>query len=78
MVLKQLGARPDLSHCHATQKLDALMASAVTPVGVGGAEVVQKYEFINNCYTKGYITNAYLLLVEKLLSGHLFYHLDHL
>ena len=61
MALKQLGAEPDLVHCHATQKLDALMTSAVTPVGVGGAEVVHSSMnlLINNCYTKGYIANAY-------------------
>ena len=50
MVLKQLGAGPELVHCHATLKLDALMTSAVTLVGVGGSgggTVVQNY----NCYT---------------------------
>ena len=51
-MLKQLGARPELVHCHATlTTLEALMTLVVTAVGVGGAEVVQYYEFINNCYT---------------------------
>ena len=39
--LKQLGAGPKLVHCHAILKLDALMTSAMTSVGVGGAVVVQ-------------------------------------
>ena len=46
VVLKQLGAGPELPHCHDTLTLDALMTSAVTLVGVGGAEVVQRYKII--------------------------------
>ena len=37
VVLKQLGAEPELVHCHATLTLEAFMTSAVTLVGVGGA-----------------------------------------
>ena len=37
VVLKQLGAGPELVHRHATRTLEAFMASAVTSVGVGGA-----------------------------------------
>ena len=40
VVLKQLGAGPELVHCHATLTLEAFMTSAVTPMGVGGAGVV--------------------------------------
>ena len=39
VVLKQLGAGPDLAHCHTILILEALMTSAVTSVGVGGAGV---------------------------------------
>ena len=39
VVLKQLGAEPELVHCHATLTLEALMTSAVTLVGVRGAGV---------------------------------------
>ena len=45
VVLKQLGAGPELVHCHATLTLEAFITSAVTSVGVGGAEVV--YSVIN-------------------------------
>ena len=37
MVLKQLGAGPELLHCHTTLTLEAFMTSTVTLVGVGGA-----------------------------------------
>ena len=37
VVLKQLGAGPELVHFHATLTLEAFMTSAVTSVGVGGA-----------------------------------------
>ena len=64
MELKQLGAGPDLVHCHVTLTVEGLVNGAVTLVGVGGAgvhgTVVQSY----NYYTKGFITNAYLLLVD--------------
>ena len=39
--MKQLGAGPELFHCHATLTLEALMSRAVTPVGVGGVGVIQ-------------------------------------
>ena len=55
VVLKQLGTGPELVHCHATLTLEVLVTSAVTSVGVGGAEVVQWYKY-NNCMTS-YITN---------------------
>ena len=76
VVLKQLEAEPELVHCHVTLTVEVLMISAVTSVGVGGAggdTVVQNY----NCCKKGYITNAHLLLADKLLWSHLCYHLDH-
>ena len=37
VVLKQLGAEPELVHCHDTLTLEALMSRKVTSVGVGGA-----------------------------------------
>ena len=37
VVLKQLGAGPELVHCHAILTLEAFMSQAVTLVGVGGA-----------------------------------------
>ena len=37
VVLKQLGAGPELVHCHVTLRLEAFMTSTVTLVGVGGA-----------------------------------------
>ena len=43
VVLKQLGAEPELVHCHATLTLEALVNQAVTSVGVGGAEGGRKY-----------------------------------
>ena len=43
MVLKQLGAGPELVHCHATLTLEAFMSQAVTLVGVGGAIGVTNY-----------------------------------
>ena len=52
VVLKQLGAGPELVHCHATLTLEALLNRAVTLVGVGGAEVVQCYSIC----MKGHIT----------------------
>ena len=39
--LKQLGAWPDLVHCHVTLTVEGLENWAVTLVGVGGAGVVQ-------------------------------------
>ena len=39
VVVKQLGAEPEPVHCHVTLTLEAFMISAVTLVGVGGAEV---------------------------------------
>ena len=36
-MLKQLGAEPELDHCHATLTLEAFMTSTVTLAGVGGA-----------------------------------------
>ena len=41
MVLKQLGAEPELVHCHVTMTLDAFLSQAVTLVGVGGAGIKQ-------------------------------------
>ena len=41
VVLKQLGAEPELVHCHTTLTLEALMNQAVTSEGVGGAGVIQ-------------------------------------
>ena len=40
VVLKQLGAGPELVHCHAILTLEAFLTSAVTPVGVGGAGII--------------------------------------
>ena len=40
VVLKQLGAGPELFQCHATLTLETFMSRAVTLVGVGGAGVV--------------------------------------
>ena len=37
VVLKQLGAGPELVHCHVTLTLEAFISQAVTLVGVGGA-----------------------------------------
>ena len=45
VVLKQLGAGPELVHCHATLTIEAFMRLAVTSVGVGGAEVRQQAEY---------------------------------
>ena len=51
VVLKQLGAGPELAHCHATLTLEALTNQAVTSEGVGGAGVIQS---VINCI-KSYI-----------------------
>ena len=68
VVLKQLGAGPELVHCHATLMLEKFMTSAVTSVGVGGAGAVLQTT-VN--LMKHYVTCTYLLLVEKSFSGHL-------
>ena len=65
VVLKQLGAGPELVHRHATQTLEAFMASAVTPVGVGGAGVVQRYKQVNKQLVSSIHTYIYLLLGEQ-------------
>ena len=41
MVLKQLETGLELVHCHVTLTLETFITSAVTSVGVGGAEVIQ-------------------------------------
>ena len=61
VVLKQLGAGPELVHCHATMTLEAVMTSAVTPVGVGGAGAVLQTT-VN--YNKKGITPTHLLYNE--------------
>ena len=43
VVLKQLGAGPELVHCHVTLTVEVLVDLAVTSVGVGGAEGGRKY-----------------------------------
>ena len=48
VVLKQLGTGPELVHCHDTLALEAVMTSAVTQVGVGGAGVVNSIPTIVN------------------------------
>ena len=55
MVLKQLGAGPELVHCHATLTHEAFMTSAVTSVGVGGAGMI--YSIAD--YTVNYTKNGY-------------------
>ena len=72
MVLKQLGAGPELGHCHATLTIEAFVSQAVTSVGVGGTEVVYSIICSNVNYSKVKY-NIYLLLVEKPFQGHLFY-----
>ena len=49
VVLKQLGAGPELVHCHATLTLEAFMTSAVTLVGVGGAGGDKALQTTVNC-----------------------------
>ena len=44
VVLKQSGAGPELFHRHVTLTVEVLAYQAVTPVGVGGAGVVQWYK----------------------------------
>ena len=39
MVLKQLGAGPELLHCHVTLTVETFVTCTVTSVGVGGAEM---------------------------------------
>ena len=46
VVSKQLGAGPELVHCQVILILDEFMNSAVIPVGVGGAGVVQWYKLL--------------------------------
>ena len=68
VVLKQLGAGPELLHCHATLTLDAFTISAVTIVAVGGAEVTNKY---SNCMIS-YIYNINIPLGGRLtITGRL-------
>ena len=66
-----MGAVPELFHCHATLTLEALISQAVISVGVGGAEVVQWNKY--SICMKGYITCAYLLLIEKPYWEYLFH-----
>ena len=44
VVLKQLGAGPELVHRHVTLTVKVLVNQAVMLVGVGGARVVQWYK----------------------------------
>ena len=51
VVLKQLGAGPELFHCHVTLTLDIFMNQAVKLVGVGGAGAVQwSTNYLLQCY----------------------------
>ena len=72
VVLKQLGAGPDLVHCQATLTLEAFISQAVTLVGVGGAGGDTVLQTTVNGM-KVYITCTNLLLVEKPFWEHLFY-----
>ena len=45
VVLKQSGAGPELVHCHDILTLESSMSLTVTPVGVGGAGMVQHYKY---------------------------------
>ena len=76
VVLKQLGAGPELVHCHFTLTLEAFLGLAVTSVGVGGAGGDVMLQTTVNLM-KGYVTCTYLLLVEKPFWGYLFYSSDH-
>ena len=63
VVLKQLGAGPELVHCHATLTLEAFMTSTVTLVGVGGAGDDIVLQTTVNCM-KVYI-NVYIPLAGR-------------
>ena len=60
MVLKQLGAGPELVHCHATLTLGAFMTSALTSMGVGeaGAVSVTNYSKLDEMLCNMYIPLA--------------------
>jgi len=49
VVLKQLGAGPDLVHCQATLTLEPFISQAVTLVGVGGAGGDKALQTTVNC-----------------------------
>ena len=62
MVLKQLGAGPEVVHCQATLTLEALNGRAVMLVGAGGAGVIKsvvKYSklHINDVFTACWYRN---------------------
>ena len=63
MVLKQLGAGPELFHCHVTLALEAFMNWAVTLVGVGGAGVVQGYKITEKVARVSTVSEKYWLLL---------------
>ena len=60
VVLKQLGAGPELFQCHVTLMLEALVNLAVTVVGVGGAGVIQSVVILSvvNCI-ESYLHDAH-------------------
>ena len=59
VVLKQLGAGPELVHCHFTLTLEAYMSRTVTLVGVGGDGGIKNYSIY---LMKGRLCNLYVPL----------------
>ena len=69
VVLKQLGAGPELVHCHVTLTLEVFMNRAMIKMGVGGAGVVQLY---NITYT-GVKSTIYSMRISRNMSLHSMY-----
>ena len=65
VVLKQLGAEPELAHRHATLTLKALTNQVVTSIGVGGAEVIQLQSVASKLYKKSYIHDVCISLAAR-------------
>ena len=63
MVLKQLGAGPELVHCHVTLTLEAFVTCTLMLMGVGGAGRIG-YK-CSTVYIVVKQVQQYLLLVEK-------------
>ena len=59
MVLKQLGAGPELVHCHVTLTLEAFMGRAVMLVGVGGAGVIKSVVKYSKLYVHDVCTSCW-------------------
>ena len=69
VVLKQLGAGPELVHCHAILTLEAFLTSIVTPVGVGGAGIIYSITDYKVNYKKMGIMYIPLACKETILGA---------